>query len=150
MDKLTSWDYLTTAPKEADVLGKYPVAYAVAFVLGFIIASFVYYRPRTPFLSKYIRRKALGRLAFAGMWVFGLGLFFFLIRILVINPFTFAEPVWMVAMMLIAAVLIVISAVVLFVALRRGPIPRASTGWTQSGYHAAPRRRPVQRRRALR
>jgi hypothetical protein len=150
MGDLTSWNYLTTAPKETDVLGDFALGYAIVFAIGFLAASFVYYRPRTPFLSKYIRRRVLGRLSFAGMWVFGLGLFFFLIRILVINPFTFGERVWMVAMAVIALALTLVAAVVLFVALRRGPLPKPRTGWTQSGYHAAPRRRPVQRRRALR
>jgi hypothetical protein len=41
------------------------------------------------------------------MWVFGTGLFFFLIRLLQINPFTFGEPIWMWLSLLAVAILFV-------------------------------------------
>lgn len=89
------WDYLTTQPISGDVLDGFTIVYAALFALGFIASAYFYYRPWSPPVGKVFRRRSVVTATGVAMWVFGIGLFFFLIRILQINPFTFGEPIWM-------------------------------------------------------
>ncbi len=89
------WDYLTTPPASEDVLDAFTIIYLVVFLAGFIAAAYVYYRPWTKPFGRLFRRKVVKRACNIAMWVFGIGLFFFLIRLLQINPLSFGEPIWM-------------------------------------------------------
>jgi magnesium-transporting ATPase (P-type) len=89
------WDYLTTQPASGDVLDAFTIAFAVVFIAGFVASAYVYYRPWTRPFGAMFRRKVVIRTAGWAMWLFGIGLFFFLIRILQINPLSFGEPIWM-------------------------------------------------------
>lgn len=89
------WEYLTTQPSSGDVLNGFTIVYAALFILGFIASAYYYYRPWAPPLGKVFRRRSVVNATGMAMWVFGIGLFFFLIRLLQINPFSFGEPIWM-------------------------------------------------------
>ena len=95
MDNPFTWDYMTT-PRDVDqVFDIFGVAFLVVFGLGFL-ASLILYNNRAGRLSQHpIARRALRRVAAIGTGVFGAGLFFFGIRALQINPFTFGLPLWM-------------------------------------------------------
>lgn len=90
-----SWTELTTQPAAGDVLDAFTIVFAVVFIAGFVGSAFVYYRPWTKPFGTMFRRKTVIRGAGIAMWLFGIGLFFFLIRILQINPLSLGEPIWM-------------------------------------------------------
>ena len=89
------WDQLTTPPSSGDVLEPFAVAYAALFLAGFVACAYLYYRPWTRPFGRLFRRRSVIKATGIGMWAFGIGLFFFLIRILQIDPLTFGRPVWM-------------------------------------------------------
>lgn len=111
MDNPISWDYLSTVPGPNEVFGPLAILYLVAFIAGFAL-SLVFYNNQgrklfpNPVMFRLVRRWA----GWAAV-VFGAGIFFFLIRALQINPFTFAMRFWMwatvLALMAIAALLAV-------------------------------------------
>ena len=103
-----SWEYLTTQPATDDVLDGFTIVYAAVMILGFVIAAYVHYRPWTRPFGKLFRRRSVIRATTFAMWIFGTGLFFFLIRLLQINPFTFGEPIWMWLSLLAVAILFVV------------------------------------------
>jgi len=145
MSDLLSWNFLTSAPPKTDVLSNAAILFAIVFAGGFLLSSIVAYRPRTPFVARYFRRKQVSRAASISMWVFGAGLFFFLIRLMQIDPITLGNRIWMVLLSVIALVLIVWILVGWVSAMRRGPLPKPKPTYSPSGYHAAPVRRPAKR-----
>jgi len=95
MDNPFSWDYLTTVPGPDEVWGPFSIAYVVIFVAGFILTLGTYtgwFRGmyKNPVLYQMARRWSGWGLA-----LFSAGLFFFLIRWLQINPFTFGMRIWL-------------------------------------------------------
>lgn len=89
------WDYLTSPPASGDVLDVFTIIYLVVFLGGFVAAAYLGSRPWTRPFGTLFRRKAVKRASSVAMWVFGVGFFFFIIRLLQINPLTFGEPIWM-------------------------------------------------------
>jgi hypothetical protein len=89
------WDYLTTPPASSEVFDVFTIVYLALFLGGFVASAYVYYRPWVQPLGRVFRRKAVMKATGIAMWVFGIGLFFFLIRLLQINPISFGEPIWM-------------------------------------------------------
>jgi hypothetical protein len=95
MDNPFSWDYLSTVPGENEVFGAFAIGFLILFGAGFII-SFVSYagwidRWMKNGVLRYLNRKYAGW----ALSLFAVGLFFFLIRILQINPFTFGRRIWL-------------------------------------------------------
>lgn len=89
------WDYLTSTPASDDVLDAFTIVYLVVFLGGFVLSVYLNSRPWTKPFGSMFRRKSVKRASNYAMWVFGVGLFFFLIRLLQINPLSFGEPIWM-------------------------------------------------------
>ena len=103
MDNPFSWDYLTTTPGSNEVFGPFAIGYLIIFLAGFII-SFVAY---AGWADKRVKHPVIRRMShrWAG-WALGLfstGLFFFVIRILQINPFTFGQRIWLLLCLLALA-----------------------------------------------
>jgi len=149
MGSVFSWDNLTTAPTPDETLNPFSVLYLIVFSIGFVVSTYLYYRPWQPPLSRYLRRREVRKATTISMWVFGVGLFFFLIRLLQINPFTFGLPIWMVLMAVVAAVMLVVFAVK-FWQIRSQPAPTGPASRLDTGgrlpYAPAGGRRPVRRR----
>ncbi|MBA2248075.1 MAG: hypothetical protein H0W23_08095 [Chloroflexia bacterium] len=145
------WDYLTTPPTSGEVLGPFSTLYLVIFATGFIAAAYLYYRPWTKPVGTYVRRKTVRKASNMALWVFGTGMFFFLVRMLQINPFTFGERIWM--YLSFAALLLLLSVFALrFRAARKATIAERILLAT-SKRHAArttPVKRPVRRRTQVR
>jgi hypothetical protein len=96
MDNPFSWDYLTTRPGTNEVFGAFAVVFLVIFGVGFLASLVIYseWLPRSVFPNAVLRKMA-HRWSVYGLFVFGTGLFFFLIRMLQINPFTFGLRIWL-------------------------------------------------------
>jgi hypothetical protein len=95
MDNPFSWDYLTTTPGSNEVFGAFAIGFLVIFLTGFI-ASFVAYAGWADrFVKSPLWRRMIRRWSGWALALFSIGLFFFLIRILQINPFTFGQRIWL-------------------------------------------------------
>ena len=95
MDDPFSWDYLTTVPGTDEVFGPLAVIYLVVFGLGFLVSVFLDNDGARRYTKNALKRRVIKRGATIAMTVFGIGLFFFAIRILQINPFTFGMRIWL-------------------------------------------------------
>ncbi len=95
MDNPLSWDYLTTTPGSNEVFGPFAIGYLIIFLTGFIVSFAAY----AGWLERWVKQPVLRRLShkYAGwaLALFSVGLFFFLIRVLQINPFTFGMRIWL-------------------------------------------------------
>lgn len=95
MDNPFTWDYMTT-PRDVDqVFDVFGIAFLVVFGLGFVASLVLYNHGAGRFTRHPIARRAIRRVTGIATGVFGAGLFFFGIRALQINPFTFGLPLWM-------------------------------------------------------
>lgn len=146
-------DYLTTAPASSDVLDAFTIVYLVVFLGGFVGAVYLNSRPWTKPFGTMFRRKAVRKASNFAMWVFGVGLFFFLIRILQIDPISFGEPIWM--WLSVLALLAMVVWVGLSWSTARKTAATAEAARTAHARRGAPQtgrqvRRPVKRSTTLR
>jgi hypothetical protein len=109
MDNPFSWDYLTTVPGPNEVFGPFAIAFLVLFIAGFALSIVVYNNWAKRWFSDPVLHRMAKRWAGIGLIVFGLGLFFFLIRWLQINPFDLGMRIWL-WLSLLAAVTLAIYA----------------------------------------
>jgi drug/metabolite transporter (DMT)-like permease len=141
------WDYLTRAPVAGEVIGPFSALFLLLFASGFIAAAYLYYRPWTRPVGDYIRRKTVRKVSSIALWVFGTGLFFFLIRLLQINPFTFGQRIWIYLCFLAFLIMMVLFAA-RFKAAREEKLmaQRAQANNRRRVPQAKPVSRPVRRR----
>lgn len=147
------WDYLTTAPASDDVLDAFTILYVVVFLGGFVAAVYLNSRPWTKPFGTMFRRTAVRKASNMAMWVFGAGFFFFLIRLLQINPLSFGNPIWM--WLSVLAVLVMIGWIVFsWSSARKAAAMEAAARTAHGRRGAAPTRqqarRPVKRTSSLR
>lgn len=95
MDNPFSWDYLTTVPGTNEVFGPFATVFLVLFSLGLLVALFFYNDGARRYGTHSFKRKTIHRGSTIAMIVFGVGLFFFGIRVLQINPFGFGMRLWL-------------------------------------------------------
>lgn len=95
MDNPFSWDYLTTIPGPNEVFGPFAIIFLIIFSLGFLISVVLYNDGGRRYIAHPVKRRALRRGASIGLAVFGVGLFFFAIRLLQINPLNFGMRIWL-------------------------------------------------------
>lgn len=90
-----SWDYMRTMPGPSEVFGPFAIIFLVIFGFGFVLAVFLYNDGARRYTNHALKRRTIRRGAGISMVVFGLGLFFFGVRLLQINPFSFGERIWL-------------------------------------------------------
>ncbi len=95
MDNPFSWDYLTTVPGPNEVFGPFAVIFLIVFGIGFTISTAIYSGWGRYFISDPVLRRMARRWSGWAMTLFGLGLFFFAIRWLQINPLSFGMRIWL-------------------------------------------------------
>ena len=141
-----SWDYLNTVPPNNDVVDAWTIICLFVFVVGFLLSGLVFFRPGLPPLRGRFARITIQNAAAAGSWIFGAGVFFFLVQLLQIDPFTFGRRIWM--FLAFVGSLIYIG-VVGYRYVRRSQAHAAHEAAIASGAikRAVPQRRPVKKRR---
>jgi len=107
MDNPFSWDYMRTVPGPDEVFGTFSIAYLIFFIAGFIVSIVVYNGWAKQWFDDPVLHRMARKWAGIAIVIFGLGLFFFLIRWLQINPFGFARRFWLWLTLLAIIVLIV-------------------------------------------
>ena len=95
MDNPFSWDYLTTTPGSNEVFGAFAIGFLVIFLTGFLVSFVAYAGWADRFVKDALWRRMIRRWSGWALTLFSIGLFFFLVRILQINPFTFGQRVWL-------------------------------------------------------
>jgi hypothetical protein len=95
MDNPFSWDYLTTVPGPNEVFGPFAIVYLVLFLAGFALCVLLYNGIGRKQFPNPVLFNMARRWGGAGIIVFGFGLFFFGIRALQINPFSFGMRIWL-------------------------------------------------------
>ena len=95
MDNPFSWDYLTTEPGRSEIFGAFAIGYLAIYIIGFIVSFVAYAGWSDRFVKDVVWRRMTRR--WSGWWltIFSAGLFFFLIRLLQINPFEFGKRIWL-------------------------------------------------------
>lgn len=95
MDNPFSSNYLSTVPGTNEIFGPFAIVYLIVFILGFVATVVVYNGGGRPLFPNNVVFRMARKWAGWGVVVFGLGLFFFAIRILQINPFGFGKRGWL-------------------------------------------------------
>jgi hypothetical protein len=90
-----TWEYMRTVPGTNEVFGPLAVIYLIVFGLGFVLSVFLYNDGARRYIDHPLKRRVLRRGAGIATAVFGAGLFFFGIRVLQIDPFTFGRRLWL-------------------------------------------------------
>ncbi len=95
MPKPWSWDYLNHVPGADEIWGPYSTGFLIVFLLGFSFVTFLYNDGGRYLASEPIRRRYLRKYAGFLLIPLTLGLFFFGVRLLQIDPFTFGRRIWL-------------------------------------------------------
>ncbi len=95
MDNPFSWDYLTTMPGSNEVFGAFAIGFLAIFLTGFVVSFVAYAGWADRFVKSALWRRMIRRWSGWALALFSTGLFFFVIRILQINPFTFGQRIWL-------------------------------------------------------
>ena len=95
MPKPWSWDYLNRVPGSDEIIGPFSTAFLVVFLIEFFFVVFLYNDGGRHLASDPVRRRYLRRYAGFLLIPLTLGLFFFGVRLLQIDPFTFGRRVWL-------------------------------------------------------
>jgi hypothetical protein len=141
-----SWDYLNTVPPNTDVVDGWTIICLFVFAVGFLVSGLVFFRPGMPPLRGMFARITIQNAAAAGTWIFGAGLFFFLIQLLQIDPFTFGRRIWM-FLALIASLIYIGLVVYRFMQRSKERIAHEAAIASGAIKRAVPQRRPVKKRR---
>lgn len=89
-------DWLTTRPAPADANHWLALLSLVVFAAGLVAAGVLSSRPDLPPFGKRQTGGFVRRACTVVGWICGLGLFFGIMRLLQIDPFTFGRPIWIV------------------------------------------------------
>lgn len=95
MPKPWSWDYLNHWPGADEIWGPFSTAFLVVFLLGFFFVAFLYNDGGRHLATDPVRRRYLRKYAGFLLVPLTLGLFFFGVRLLQIDPFTFGRRIWL-------------------------------------------------------
>jgi hypothetical protein len=95
MDNPVSWDYLTTTPGPNEVFGPFAIGFLLLFGTTFLVSLVLYSGGGKKLVPDPILRRLARKWSSIALAVTGFGLFFFLIRILQINPFNFQMRIWL-------------------------------------------------------
>jgi hypothetical protein len=95
MENPITWEYMETVPGPNEVFGPLAIIYLIVFGLGFVLSVFLYNDGARHYVDHPVKRRVIRRGAGVATAVFGVGLFFFGIRVLQIDPFTFGRRMWL-------------------------------------------------------
>ena len=95
MPRPWSWDYLNRVPGSDEIFGPFSTAFLVVFLISFFFVAFLYNDGGRYLTPDPVRRRYLRRYAGFLLIPLTLGLFFFGVRLLQIDPFTFGRRIWL-------------------------------------------------------
>ena len=95
MDNPLSWDSLTSTAGTDEVFNPFGITFLVLFGVGFLVSLFLYNDGARRYTEHSLKRRVLRRGASIASTVFGIGLFFFGIRALQIDPLGLGMRLWL-------------------------------------------------------
>ena len=137
MPKPWSWDYLNHLPRPDEIWGPFSTAFLVVFLIGFFVAAFLYNDGGRYLATEPVRRRYLRKYAGFLLVPLTLGLFFFGVRLLQIDPFTFGRRIWLYLSLLGLLAVLAYAAQDIRRHYRRDVLARRRT--TSRGRYVAPR-----------
>lgn len=102
-----SWDYLTAPVGETAVWGPFSIAYLLFFAVGMLITIFFAYDAPQRLSDRPLLRRTIQRGTWIAFPIFGLGLLFFLFRVLEISALGLHMRIWLYIFALAALAMIV-------------------------------------------
>lgn len=90
-----SWSYLTAPVAQTPAWGPFSIAFLVLFVTGAVVAIGLYYDVGKRFRKNRLLFNAIQRGASIAMIVFGIGLFFFVFRVLHVGALGLHMRIWL-------------------------------------------------------
>jgi hypothetical protein len=90
------WTWLSTPPAKGDVLDLFGALCLLLFAPGYLLSAYLAGPGADRLAKDPLQLGGIRRWASIGLWVFGVGLFFFGVRVLQINPLWFGAPIWLV------------------------------------------------------
>ena len=99
-----AWTWLTTPPATAGVLDWFGAGYVIVFGLGFVVSVYLSGPDVESSATDPVAVAGVRQWAAIGVGYFGVGLFFFGVRALQINPASLGAPFWMVGWTIATAV----------------------------------------------
>lgn len=142
-----SWDYLNTVPPSNDVIDGWSMLSLIVFGAGFLLASGAFYRPGMPPFRGKFKRKSVQFAAGIALWICGTGLFFFLVQLLQIDPFTFGRRIWMFLSLLAVIAFVIVIGFRWWQQTSNQKTIAITTPTGATLQRPTPYRRPVKRRR---
>ena len=89
------WDYLTSVPRPDQVFTPFSAIFLLVCAIGLVAGYVLYARPEIMWSRHLLRVRTARRWGSILLWIFSLGILFFLISWLQINPFTLGERIWL-------------------------------------------------------
>ena len=90
------WTWLSTPPAKGEVFDLFGVFCILLFASGYVLSAYLAGPGADRLAKDPIQLTGIRYWATIGLWVFGSGLFFFGVRVLQINPLSFAAPIWLI------------------------------------------------------
>jgi hypothetical protein len=95
MDNPFSWEYLTSPPPPGEIFDPWSTVILVLCALAMLVGFAFYSRPGIMHSRQLMRVASTRRWGSILMWIAIVGYFFFIVRWLQINPFSFGNRIWL-------------------------------------------------------
>jgi hypothetical protein len=102
-----AWIWLTTPPETAGVHDWFGASYLVVFGLGFVVSAYLSGPGAESISADPLALAGARQWAAVGVGFFGVGLFFFGVRALQINPVSLGAPFWMAGWTIVTIVVVI-------------------------------------------
>jgi hypothetical protein len=90
-----SWDHLTSVPRPDEVFTPFSALFLLLCAISMLAGYTMYSRPNLLWSRHLLRVRTARRWGSILMWIGSLGIFFFVVGWLQINPFTLGERIWL-------------------------------------------------------
>ncbi len=106
-----SWDYLTSVPRPDEVFTPFTAVFLALCAIALLIGYALYSRPGIMWSRRLLRVRTARRWGAILLWIGSLGIFFFVVGWLQINPFTLGTRIWLYLTLLAWIIAVVLIAV---------------------------------------
>jgi hypothetical protein len=110
-----SWDHLTSVPRPDEVFTPISALFLVACAIGLLVGFTLYSRPGIMWSRHLLRVRTARRWGSILMWIGSIGILFFIVGWLQINPFSLGERIWL----YLTALALIIAIVMMALDIRR-------------------------------
>jgi branched-subunit amino acid permease len=110
MGDVFSWERMTSVPRPDEVFSPFSAIFLIVCAIGLLVGYALYSRPGIMWSRHLLRVRTARRWGSILLWIFSLGIFFFVVGWLQINPFTLGERIWLYLTTLAAVIAIALLA----------------------------------------